>query len=272
MKINASIKITEGGKESAYDLPSDLSGEVTYQQFSEFVRNAIIKVSYDVLKEEQSLGRLKDPVILVDNTKKPIDQVKPFGEVFMAEKLEGSQILINIYSLIVSKSPIGQSKTYEAFNVVIVNNVEIARTMKELQDWTKVNTLKKGDFVRFVNLTPYASMLEREGISRGREKKKTSLSKTKEWRNRGIKVRVPNGTYILAQRQSAKSLKGNVRSSFSWINGKYLNFAAKPKSTLGPNNGKIRELRTNFSRSARNTVGRKIKGDYVYPSIVLTIV
>lgn len=275
MKINATIEVTENGKKSPeWSLQGDLNGSTSFEEFSEFVRQSVIQISLSVLKEEQQKGYFKTPSILVDGQKKPIEQVRPFGDVLIAERLTTGDILTPIYQNIISRSPHGQSGTYEAFNIVLYNNNEIARSMAELQNWIKSNpsALKAGDQVRFLNLTPYASKLERNNIVKGGGKGiRHRPSRKAKGQYKGTPIRVPNGTYVLAFRASQKYLRGNVKGKFEFINGKYINAIAKPRSTVGPNNGKVRDLRVTFSQSARNAFKNKIKGFYVYPSIVLTI-
>lgn len=274
MKIQASIEITENGRTSStLNFQNDLSGEATFEDFSEFVRQSIISISLDALREEQAKGHFKNPTILVDNQKKPIEQVRPFGEVLIAERLRTGDILTPVYQNIILRSPKGQTGTYQAFNIVLLNGQEIARTMEELTNWIKANPagLKVGDSVQFLNLTPYASKLERNNkIAGGGKGIRHTKSKAKG-RYKGTPVRVPNGSYVLAFRASQKYLKGNVIAKFEFINGKYINAISKPRSTNGPNNGKIQELRVTFSQKARNVFGNKMKGFYVYPSIRLTI-
>lgn len=275
MSINftAKISVLENGKESKYDSVADANGQLSYENFSEYVRDTIIKVSKEVLAEEQSQGRFKDPSILVDGVKKPIEQVKPFGDVFIAEKIVTSTALTAVYKNILERSPKGMSSTYENYHVVIYNDSEVARTMEELVNWSSKVALKKGDRIRFVNITPYAGKLERNNKIQGNSGKgiKRKLSRDKRLANRGVVVRVPNGAYVLAEKASRKVLKGNISSRFEFINGKYLKFEALPKSTVGPNYGKIRRLRTNFVKGARDDAGRKLKGQYVYPCILLTV-
>lgn len=274
MKINASIEITEGGRQSStLNFQNDLSGQATFEEFSEFVRQAIITVAQDALKEEQAKGYFKNPTILVDNQKKAITEVRPFGEVLIAERLSTGDILTPVYENILIRSPKGQSGTYEAFNIVIYNGQEIARTMDELKNWIKTNpgALKAGDSIQFLNLTPYASKLERNNVISGGGKGIRHKASKAKGKYKGTPVRVPNGTYVLAFRASQKFLKGNVIAKFEFINGKHINALSKPRSTKGPNNGRVQDLRVTFSQKARNAFGNKMKGFYVYPSIRLTI-
>ena len=275
MRISTSIEIIDSaGSNRGVDFARDFSGDVTFQDFAEFVRQSVIRISYDALKEEQQKGRFLKPSILVDNQKKPIEQVNYFGEVLIAERLSTADILTPVYENILIRSPKGQSGTYAAFNIILLNDVEIARTMTELQNWIKANPagLKTGDKIRFLNLTPYASKLERNNIVAGGGKGiRTVHTRSKRPIHKGIQVRVPNGAYVLAHRASQRYLKGNVKSKFEFINGRYINAAPKPRQTVGPNNGAIRDLRVTFSNRAKNVFGNKIKGFYVYPSILLTV-
>jgi hypothetical protein len=223
------VSITEGGKPSRYSIENDLSGQATLQELALFMRRSLINVALDVLKEEQKQGFDKKPVTLIDNRlNKPITQVKPFGKIEFKKRVKSLEIISFAYREIARRSPVDTGR-YENSNFVFLNGKRIATNLTELSAWIASKpAIKENDFIRIVNVTPYARRLERLGVTRQR----TSRLKIKNRRTsssgriRNPTSLRPNGTYFLSTRATKRKYKGNVTIYFGFIPGNLLGLSA----------------------------------------------
>lgn len=259
LAFNIDFSVEEKGrKKPEYRIDTDLAGEVTLEDLLSFMKSALITISSDVLKEEQAKGFDKNPVVAVDGkVGKPAIDVKPFGKIEIFARQEAATFLLAIYEQIVNKSPI-DTGLYIDSNYVFLNGTQIAKSLYELKAWTEKKVpLKQGDVIRFVNVMPYASKLERNSVTAGKTKTRYGKARDKQKRS-GSFVRLPNGTYFLAASQVRRKFKFNSNIRFEWINGSSLDLSGVPARNR---RGKI--LRKTFASR---------KGSYVYPSIVVRIV
>ena len=261
VSFDVGISVTENGKKNtSYRLENDLQGETSLLEFISWAKRTLIIVADDALRDEQSRGFDKKPITTVDNVVgKPVIEVNPFGKIEFNARVSQDNLLLPIYKGILERSKV-VSGTYIESNFVFYNGRVVASNMSEMEAWAKKTKLSEGDIVRFVNVMPYAGKLERLGVTAQRQQARRVLSSSKRKREKGVKVRVPNGVYQLTLRSQTRLSKRNSSLKFEWVNGSSMDLSGVRTSTK---NGK--PLRKTFHpRSGR-------KGSYVYPSIVVRI-
>ena len=257
-KFSVEYYVEEDGKKtSKYSMGSDVDGTLSFAEMIKFVQKNLVFIADAALKEEQAKGFDKKPVTLVDGKRdRSPTQVKPFGTIEMIARASAGTVLLDMYSSILEKSP-GDSGLYRLSNIVLFNGALVATNFPELKKFVAGQSFASNDIIRYVNLTPYASKLEREGTTsatRGRKR----LGKSKDSKQRlGPRVRNPNGVYYQTFKAFKKKFKGNVLIFFDFLQGTALGNATLPVKDL-----RNRNLRTRFRD--RNKL---YKGPYVYPSI-----
>lgn len=270
LKGQVSITIEEGGRKAPnYDFVADQFGDLTFEEFQDFIKSTLIITADTVLKEELAKGFDKDYLTVVDGVAgKNVYQVKPFGKIEYVSKAVAEDFLLPIYQGLLDRSAV-QSGLFVDSHFVFWNGEIIARNITDLKNWTKVNggKLKNGDLIRFVNMMPYASKLEREGTTNAkginRRMVKSTDKRQKKVFGPRIGVRAPNGTYFLTTRSIARKFKFNSLIRFEWINGANIDFTGVPTV-----NRAGKKLRRTF---APKKGGRGKKGSYTYPSITVRI-
>lgn len=231
---------------------------MTLKELVKFLRRSLIFISYDALKEEQARGFDKKPVLVVDGKRnKPITDVKPFGKVEFVSRVAGVDIARDIYAQILKRSPV-VSGNYLQSNFVFLNGKQIATNMQELEQWIKSRpVIRENDFLRFVNVAPYARRLERLGVTKNRTSRRRVKTNTRRRRRSkdlaialGLETLAPNGTYFLSTRAAKRKYKNNVSIYFGFI----------PGSQLGLN----ATFKTNYSTSRKK---KSKPRTYLYPTI-----
>lgn len=270
--LDFNISITDSNPGMAgYSLEKDLNGDLTYSDFSKYLRTAHIGISKDVLKEEQQRGFDKKPRKRIDNVFDKIEeQVKDFGKIEYFAKQSFTEAFDFIYRKIEEKSPVDRG-VYENYNYVFYKGSIVARNRTELLLWLENATFTNNDIVRFVNLTPYGRRLEYLGVSKGRQgsSRKTRLTKAGSRYSRfmeGAKKKVrpgdlvsrPNGTYHLVQRSAKARYKSIGKIKHEFLPGNQL--VNIPIMSVGK--GLSYKARTTFEKDGR---------PYLYSSIVITL-
>lgn len=242
-----------GRRKPEYSLDSDLTGEMTLQELLEWTKTALIVTADEVLKDEQSLGFDKDPIMLVDGRRnRDIRTVSPLGRIDFIARQEVGDVLIDAYKGVLNRSKVLTGR-YKGSHYVFHNGAQIATSLRELEVWFAFKTveIKDKDTFRIVNIQPYARKLELLGVTAQRTNKKTE----DKGRRKGIKTgqvfKVPNGAYQLTTRSIKSKYKQNVLIRFSFLSGSSLGLAGTFKS----------------GRKGKNSAGRP----YLYPSIIITI-
>jgi hypothetical protein len=257
--LNFSIEET-GRKKPLYEVEGVPAGTNLADLLS-YTKEALIATTNTVLKDEQSRGFDKDPLILVDNKRgRSLELVKPLGKIEIYSKLSGiAQPLLDLYQGIRRRSP-KVSGNYDKYNAVYYNGKLIGDDYNEVKAWFDTNEtkVKQGDRFRFVNRAPYALALELKGVTRGNVKGRTAKVGKKGAKK--TTVRKPNGTYYLSYIAARKKIGKNVKIKFEMLPGSYFGFT----NPITPSGG--RSFRTTFHE--KNT---KYKGYYVYPSITVGI-
>ncbi len=222
-----------------------------------YMKESLVTIAREVLKEEQGRGFDKNPVTVVDGKRTDdLNSVKPFGYIEFDAKVTSEEFLIPIYQSIIDKSKV-VTGLYVESNFVYVKGTLVAKNMQQLKAWIASTKVGLVNSVRFVNTMPYAGKLERLGLSASRQIQR--LAKAKDRRQRsGTHVRQPNGTYFLSARAINKQFKHNASIKFEWVNGRTIDLSQSATQTKG---GK--PLRRTFHPDS----GRK--GTYVYPSIMV---
>lgn len=259
--LSFNISITGNGGKDLTLLPLEETEKLDQADLLFWLKQNLVYVADQVLREEISKGFAKDFITVVDNSqsKKPED-VNPLGKIeFIAPIQSYEELIVPIYDAILKRS-IVSTGLYRDSNIVLFNGVLIAKNMDELKAWFKrENPVKETDIFRFVNTTPYSGKLERQGRSAGRSPK-TRNKKNKSKNPLAMRIlRQPNGAYFLASRAILRDNKHRALISFQWMNGGQIADALKPKQDYMGN-----PLRT---IQAKPSIKRRKVGAYAYPTI-----
>lgn len=265
--INISMVVTQevyGKGSQPYDFLQDLSGEKTRAEFLQFMKDTLAIIADTELREAQSKGFDKNPVMAVDGViGKSIKDIKPFGSVVFQSRQEAEFVFGPIYDALLSRSKV-DTGLYKDSHVVMFNNVVIAANKAEFNTWlAKKVPLKNGDYLRFVNIMPYAGKVERQGITAKKSPNIRLKKSTDRYQRSGSHVRTPNGAYFLTAKAVVRQFKFNSNIRFEWVNGSNIKSATALAPSTNRRGGKLRK---DFASRKK---GRK--GRYAYPSIVVRI-
>lgn len=224
-----------------------------------FVRQNLITISQAAFKEEVDRGFPKDALRLVDGkANKPIERVNYFGRVDYISKVDLKELALEVFDSIEKRSRV-ESGLYKKFNIVMFRGNQVASTRQELENFFEKQTdIIAGDKLMFINITPYAHMLERMGYSAGRKTEKWRKSTDKKQRS-GPKVRKPNGTYALTYTLMRRKLRSRAYLKFELLPANYLQVSDKVPIT-GPKQK---------YRATYDPKGKYNSGFYLHPVITL---
>ena len=248
----AGIEVKESGRSSpGYSINSDLKGEVTLKELLEFTKSSLIVIANQSLREEQSKGFDKSPIVVVDgNASKDVANVHPLGKIEFISKANMSAILLETYNSILGRSPV-LFGVYKKSNLVLWNNKVVASDLASLNSWLLSNPkFNENDLIKFVNVQPYARKLERLGVTIDRMKTRTVSRKDRKSGKVRQRLLQPNGTYFLTARAIRAKYKFNSIIKFTFIAGGELGLAAKFKTSRRPS--------------------EKLRA-YIYPAIVISV-
>jgi hypothetical protein len=272
MPSNFSMTITvkdSDRKAPPWSLGGDLNGEVSLAKLLFYTKEALIRISQDVLREEQAKGFDKDPVTIVDKKRYnvPIETVSPLGQIEFVSRKDAGDVMLFAYQQLIDKSPRLTGK-YEDYHLVFLNGKMIARNHKELLAFFEGNPkITDRDRFRFVNTVPYAAALEYKGISKfkrgGETILRNSMKTKKSKRSSTGSVRVPNGVYTLTTKALKSKFKGIGYIKFEFLNGGALGITSPIPGRSGTFGNA--PFRTQYME------GSRWKGPYVYPSILIGI-
>lgn len=271
MRLEASIEVFENGLVSErLSGIKDVNGKQTLDELLSNLKEYLIRVAHQALTEEQAAGNFpKEYITLVDGQRnKPVINVRPFGRIDFVTQAVLHEDLLIVYDEIIKKSKI-VTGMYVANNYVFVNNRYVASSMTELEGWVnRKPNLKVGDVIQFVNVAPYARMLEIKGTRAGKvsfkeRRQKYSKGSSQKHGKEGT-FRAPNGAYFLAARAIRKSYKANFKIRFTFIPGDALGIGS---SVFIKSNGR-QKFRTTFDKGHKGSAGRP----YIYPAVELRIV
>lgn len=239
INFEVEMKVTQNGRPTKYVLENDLAGQQTFEQFVQFMKQGLISISLDVLKEEQRQGFDKNPVTLVDRRiGKSILDVSPFGTIEFKKRVQSLEIIRFTYKQVIRRSPI-DTGLYSESHFVFLNGKRIATNELELEAWIRSGPkIQANDFLRIVNVVPYARRLERLGVTKQRTRR--VRIRTDRRRRRGthksptnFSLR-PNGVYFLSTRAAKRKYKGNVSIYFGFIPGAQLGISTTFKTKRRP--------------------------------------
>lgn len=256
------ISVTEGGrKKPQYTLDSDLRGEITLQELLQFTKSALIVIADQALKEEQSLGFDKNPIMLVDGRKtKNIQDVSPLGKIQFISRKNISEIMLASYESLLELSKV-KTGLYKSSHYVFFNGTQVATDLTSLEAWLKTNPqVQEKDTIRIVNIQPYGRRLELLGVTSTRQQARREDKGRRKGIKTGITIKKPNGAYQLTYRRIKSKFKSNIDIFFKFIPGSYLGLTAY--------NQKFRKGRKTERPGNKTSAGRT----YLYPSLVFKIV
>ena len=262
LELKVSYAVEEDGLVQERFTPNGMARteKMELEELAAIMKNLLIKVAKSALKEEQDKGFDKNPLVIIDKKlNKKEEDVSPFGEIVYTNRLESLEFVKDIYKMLVSKSRV-DTGLYRDNHLVLFKGQTVASNVSQLEEWIKSNPVfNVGDRIRFVNAMPYASKLEREGISATRTKARLTKGHDKRQRS-GSQVRQPNGTYFLTYKTASKLLGGAAKIKFEWINGKNLGLTGAPtRNRMG------KPLRYTFAPTSKR------KGYYTHPCLVIDI-
>lgn len=252
------ISVSENGRRKPeYTLDTDLNGEITLQDLLQWTKSALIITSDEILKEEQSFGFDKNPILIVDGRKnKNVKDVSPLGQIEFVSRQNISDILTEAYDAILDLSKVKTGR-YKSSHYVFQNGNQVATDKASLEAWLKTNPeIRDNDLVRIVNIQPYARRLELLGVTSQRQQSRTEDKGRRKGVTTGIRIRKPNGAYQLAYRRIKSKFKANIFIGFKFIPGSQLGLTAyfkKGRKTERPGN--------------KTSAGRT----YLYPSLIFKI-
>lgn len=261
--MQVSIGVSDNDKDSPpWSLESDLNGEATIEDFKTFITRAQWQIAEEVLKEEQTGGFDETPRVRTDNKweKDPRD-VKFMGKIEYFSRQNIAEALLEAYTMVEVRSPV-RTGQYLASHYVYLNNIKIAENRGELYFWLKnnENTLKNGDKIRIINVTPYAARIEIRGVRkeiRGKNKGKIANM---------MRHSFGSGVYALA----AKAIKGKYKAQgdvkFEVIPNGYAGV-----SVVAANGFRVSYIPDKDRRGKARAKRSRFSGPYVYPSVTFTI-
>jgi hypothetical protein len=250
--FSVSYSVKESGKNAPnWDLSSDLDGQKTLADLLRFTKGALIRISTDVLREEQSNGFDKKPTLIVDGKfNRTIDQVNPLGKIQYVARSSLRELIVDTFDAIRFRTKVVTGE-YGRNNIVTFNGYQVANSRESLNRWLDNKGSFEGkDIIRFINTAPYARKLERWGVTAQRTKTKTK-KKDKRYSAFMNQVQVPNGTYALAYKAIQSKYKNNSFIRFRLVSGSDLGLV-----------GAGRVYKTGKTRGK----------PYLYPSILISAV
>lgn len=239
MKFEVDLSVYENGRRRPeYTLETDINGEISLADLLEFTKSALIITADEVLKDAQSEGFDKSPVVVVDGrTNKPVSAVNPLGSIEFVSRVNVSDLLIDAYEGILGRSPVLTGR-YKSSHYVFLNGTQVANDLSSLKAWIATNPrFTDKDLIRFVNIQPYGRKLERLGVTSQRQQARTSKYKDKRSGKSRTKMYQPNGTYFLTARALKSKYKRNSSIKFGFISGGLLGLTASFKKSGRPGKG-----------------------------------
>jgi hypothetical protein len=224
------------------------------------IKEFMIAISGEVLREEQSKGFGTNYVTLIDGRKgRREEDVKYLGKIEYQREVDISKMVIESYKVILDKSKV-VSGLYKSLNYVLLNTQIIATTLPELEAFFEGSPLFfPGSKIVFVNIAPYAQRMELQGVTKGRVSMKMGKSKDKQQRS-GPQVRKPNGVYALSVRSIKRAYGKLAKVKFELLPSDYLGFT-RP---IPPNSKQ--KFRATFDPK-----GKYNSGFYILPTISITL-
>lgn len=259
MEFEVSITNNQGKTFSAGD---GQWSEDSVENMREFISDLTARISLEVLHEAQRTdGFTKKPKVIVDGRLGVSPYaVKPFGKIIYAGDLNAAMTIAEMYLMIEKRSPVRTGQYLDA-NYVFINGRLVATNLGSLNIYLLTAKISKGDRIRFVNVTPYASRLEYKGVRRSTTGKSAGQnvsagSATRKGASGGV-VKRPNGVYEVSYRAISRKYKKHFQSMTKGFmkngtNGVTITSSGPFRTTYHPRN-------------------KKYSGSYVYPYIALVV-
>lgn len=245
------VEVKENGRKSpTWSLQGDLYGNLTLHDLLTMTKKALIAISSDALREEQSQGFDREPLRLVDGSpSKQVQDVNPLGKIQYIARQNIRDVIVYAYEAVMERSPFLSGEYLES-NVVTYNGRQVANTLAGVKQWLETQTFNNKDKIRILNTAPYARKLELRGIRKGVTHPKWGAPSrhSKGERNSQGQVRKPNGAYTLAEKAIKAKYGRNAFIKYELMLG----------STIGlTGEGRVRKTGADKGRP------------YVYPSILI---
>jgi len=260
MAFTVEIDVRENGRKSPqYDVSTDLTGELTLAELLDFTKQSLIIVSHEVLNEELAAGfDPKFKTVVDGRVNKKVENVNPLGSIEFHSRRDMKEIILATYNGILSRSKVKTGR-YIRSHYVFLNGTQVAIDLPTLESWLATNpAFDDKDFIRFVNIQPYARKLERLGVTAQRTNIRTQKSRDERGRS-GTHILAPNGTYFLTCRSIRRLYKRNSVIKFGFISGSNLGLSASFKTQASGARG---GARGKIKRGART---------YLYPTITISV-
>ncbi len=284
VKFDVTFQASEDGRNAPqYTLDTNLGGELTLESLFRFMKQALITTARVVLDEELASGFDKNYRTVVDNRyNKSINDVHPLGKIDFVARQDMKEIILDTYNAILERSPVGSGTyyshhapgLYKKSHFVYYNGSLVATDLPGLASWVEsFKDFKERDYIRFVNVQPYARKLERLGVTAGNGKFNSASVRTQKSRDSrgrsGTHILAPNGAYFLASRAIRRKYKRNSVIAFKFISGsgEFLNVPGQFKTGAGG----ARKTGTRLNYHGRG--GKRVTGGrhYLYPSITISV-
>lgn len=271
MTVETTIITFPGGRRRP-DLEADTTGVKFLNDYFEFNQEFTFEAANVARAQAEVNGGF--PVNSRARTDNVFDRnprlVKPLGKIEYFAPITVTQSIIEIYELIIERSPI-MTGQFRAANWVFFNSKLVAKSVNELRTFILSQLggdgFKTGDTVRYVNVAPYARRIEYLGVRRGTRGKFAGLNQ-----KRGKKVRIskktgnlilkPSGSYQLSYvlaRKRFKSVAQRIKFGFITTGTGGISIPVYPL--------RGQSSRNTFKGGKSGRAGRP----YLYPSITITL-
>lgn len=275
MQLSIQTSIEEKGRKARqWDLV-DATGEErkTLAEHLAFIKQTLIQVSLEAVRDEQTRGFTKSPLLVVDRKPgKQLLDVSPLGEVEFIDPITNPMFILEIFEGLITRSRT-ITGTYVNSHYVFHNGNQIGNTWAEVSSWVRSNTLKPRDKIRFVNIMPYARRLELLGVTATRHGEGPQMRKSRDKQKRsGDLVRMDAGAYFLTYRSIKRKSKFSLVPRYETIPGNMLGIdnliIARPDRP-----GVFRRKFKGHVKGEKKgkNFRKRGSGSYVYPSILLTV-
>lgn len=246
----------------AWTIKGDLNGEITHAQLLFMLKDALIDISQQALKEELSKGFDKDHLTLVDGRKNNnLNAVSPLGKIQFIARYDFKEICLETMQQLQARNPDSFTGQYSKSHAVLMDGKYVAGNYDELDKYLENF---EGDIPReivFFNLMPYARKIETNANSNPIPPRKKAGLRMKKNRE-GKMVKQPNGSYYLTYR--AVSSKFRVKSKTGMFLKYQLVFGGDLKFPAPDIDSK-----TGKKHYRSYVTGKTIGRAYVYPAIYI---
>lgn len=247
---------------SIYRAFADPNGIEAAKDILKQVKDELIRIDREVLKEEIAKGFDEKNVLLVDGMRgRSVFDVNPLGKIERFARQDLGPALMEIFQTLKIKSKV-EFGFYKAAHVVFFNNIMVADRESSLTHFI-TNVLPKqkveGSTITFVNVAAYARRLETNAVRAFGKIQPKARRKLVKYRKSSRIAKLPNGPYWITSRSAKYKFKAIGDIAFKYLVG----------SELGL--GRL-SLSMGFKRDRfKNDKSRRVGRYYLYPSIQIKL-